>query len=400
MKELFIFLFALLLVGCSSPIYISSDDSSPAWVQELASEVDSGKKMRDNKAEKGKKSKLVKRTPKTIDDQVVAQPEPPKPVEPLMEPVEPSVEPVEPSVEPPQFVAELKKQITPPIGKQSRRMVITTDLVGEKPPSPSTVVPPPVSIPSRPVKTDIVMIVDSSASMFHFLRKVPKTFSGFAPTLNSLDWKMMFTNGDHGWLSRSGKAMSLEDDGRVVWKNRYLSKSMPNYDSIFIDTLRVHKHYEYLDDRKGDDYIPVNALPPYSQFRNEEPLKALKASFTKNTGFYRSDADVVVGIIFSDSDEGEHTKAEKRVKAEQVIEAFESQFGRTGKKLLVYSLIMTPEDGECMEEHRRRWFVGGEGLFGTELARMADLTGGESFSLCNQSYIPLARQIVSDVQSL
>ncbi|MDE0119996.1 MAG: hypothetical protein OXM55_08335 [Bdellovibrionales bacterium] len=394
MKQLFIFLFATLLVGCSSPIYVSSEDTAPPWVNDLASEVDSGEKMRGTRTEVGKKGKIVKRVPKTIDDQVVAQPEPPTPVEP--------VENTEP-VEPPLFVAELKKQITPSVGKQSRKPGNTTDLVGEKP--SSTVVSPSVSqsAPVGPVKTDVVVIVDSSPSMLHFLRKVPKTFSGFIPALNPLDWKMMFTNGDYGFLSRKGKAMSLEDDGRSLRNNRYLSKSMPDYPSIFIDTLRVHKHYEYFDQR-GDHPIASNSLPPYSQFRNEEPLKALKASFTKNIDFHRSDADVLVGIIFSDSDEGEHTRSEKRVQAEEVQQAFESAFGSSGKKLLVYSIIMIPEeDAECVEKYRRKGLLGGyggEGVFGMELARIAELTGGRNFSLCDENYIPLAKQIVSDVQSL
>ena len=397
MKKLCMFLFPLLLVGCASPINISTEGSAPDWVQELASEVDPGKKMRGTRAEGGKKGKIVRRTPKTIDDQVVAQPEPPPPVEPV-----PVVEP--PVEEPPQFVTQLREKVKPAVGKETRKVVASaTDLVGDKLPSVHVVSPPAEPAPSGPVKTDVVMIVDSSPSMLHFLRKVPKTFSGFIPALQPLDWKMMFTNGDHGWFSRKGKAMSLEDDGRLLWKDRYLSKSMPDYVSIFMDTLRVHDHYEYFDQR-GDQPVASNQLPPYSQFRNEEPLKALKASFTKNLDFHRPDADVVVGIIFSDSDEGEHTKAEKRVKVEEVKQAFESQFGHNGKKLLVYSIIMIPtEDAECVEKYRRKGLLGGyggEGLFGVELARMAEETGGKNFSLCDENYIPLARQIVSDVQSL
>ena len=39
---------------------------------------------------------------------------------------------------------------------------------------------------------------------------------------------------------------------------------------------------------------------------------------------------------------------------------------------------------------------GGEGLFGTELARMSEITKGSIHSICEDSYLPLARKIVAD----
>ena len=392
MGQLSIFLLATLLIGCGAPVNFTGEDSAPIWVQDLASEIGSGKKV--GSRSNGKKGKLARRQAQPITDQVVPQPSP---------------LPKEEPAGPPQFVADLQEKVEPAIGKRSRQ-VATTDLVGDTP--PEKVVVPPLSTPAMPaapaapaapVKADVVWITDSSNSMLHFLRKVPKTFAGVIPALSPLDWQMMFTNADYGWFSRDGRAMPLEDNGQVLLGQKYLTKNMQNHASIFMDTLRVHKHYEYLD-KRGDQELRSNELPPYSQLWNEEPLKALKASFIENDDFHRLDADVLIGIIFSDGEEGEHTDPTERVKAEEVIQAFKDKFGKTGKKLLVYSIIMIPEkDAKCVEKYRWKGLLGGyggEGVFGVELAHMADQTGGKNFSLCDESYVPLARQIVSDVQRL
>jgi hypothetical protein len=266
--------------------------------------------------------------------------------------------------------------------------------------------PAPVVTKRTPAKVDFIFIVDSSNSMNHFLRRVDKTFSGFLPVINAgLDWKIMFTHADHGdhgfflanWASAEGRAFSLERDGRRLLGEKYLTKDIKDYRRVFIDTLRLHDVFEYYDNNNEQELSSCD-LPPGCQGWNEQPLKALQGAFVRNRSFFRPGADVAV-VIFSDSDEGENSKPESRVKAQDVVKSFHSEWGDEGKTLKAYPIIMIPgEDEECMKKYSSG-FWGGEGIFGVELARMAKVTNGTSISLCAKSYTPLARKIVSDFNS-
>lgn len=376
-----------LVVGCSSPISFTTDDG-PTWVRQLDStlEEDRNERIRSPKGSKGKASTPARTG--TVHDAVAPPPVP-----------EPTPEP-----EKPEWVADLEEKVVEPkVGKHSRtQMNIANDLVGDEPVAPPAEKPSPPAPPTNN-KVDIVIVVDSSNSMDHFLRRVPSTFAGFIPTLAPLDWQIMFTNADHGdhgfflanWTSRKGNAMSLEKDGRLLLGQHYLTKATEDYGTIFMDTLRLHQHMEYMDHR-GDIEKTKCELAPGCQGWNEQPLKAAKASFVKNRSFFRPGAKNVALILFSDGDEGEETEPKKRVKAQEVLDAFQEQWGIDGKQLRSYGIVMIPgEDEECRRKYSSG-FWGGEGVFGTELVRMADLTGGKNLSICSDNYRSIAQQIVSD----
>ena len=393
MKGLAVFMFLFLLMGCGSPIKFTTDDG-PTWVRDLSSRLEEDEsKIR---APKGKRTTTPK-TPETVNDEVV----------PL--PVPESAEKLDPEGKP-EWVTDLEDRTTvPKVGKKQREQVtIKDDLVNErKDEIPPPVEEPVVEEPKRNGKVDIVFIVDASNSMDPFLRKVRDTFRGFIQTLAPLDWKMMFTNADHGqhgfflanWGARKGRAMKLERDGELIWEDKYLTKQTEDYGTVFIDTLRLHDMYEYMESHGGDSDQEKGSceLAPGCQGWNEQPLKSMKASFVRNRSFFRPGVDVAV-VLFSDSDEGEHTEPEKRVKSQEVLEAFQKEWGEEGKRLMSYGIIMIPgEDEECMKKYNSG-FWGGEGVLGVELARMAKLTGGKNISLCSDSYLPIAHQIVSDFQ--
>ena len=390
MKVFGVFLLTSFLFGCSAPIGFDGDgEGKPVWTESLHSRIDSEEKKQRGKIKishaRGKKKRRVR--PRTVSDVVKTEvPKPPPQVE-----------------EKPPWVAQLEEKVVIPkkVGKKSRRGTpeqVGQDLVPQKIQEPAE----ETSMSAGAPKVDIVFVVDSSNSMTHFLRKVEKTFAGFIQALNPLDWRMMFTTADYGdwfflfdWAAKNGSAMSLEDDGELLWKEKYLTKNTENYSSIFIDTLRVSDIYEHSDDR-GEQEKSDCELSPGCQGWNEQPLKALQGAFVKNRSFFRNGVDVVA-IIFSDSDEGEDSEPSKRVKAEQVVESFNKELGRSGdKKLKSYGIIMIPfEDEECRKKYSSAWW-GGEGIFGTELARMSKITGGSNYSICKDSYLPLARKIVAD----
>ncbi len=375
MKNLILLVFAVVLTaGCSAPVGF---DGPADWVRDLSSEV---AQSSDKKIRNGKKQ-VKRRKVKPVSDVVTAQP-PPPPV----------------SAAPPAFVQELKKQVNMhKVDKHSGHVSEGADLVGDASPRPA-VSPPLVEASSGTGKVDIVFIVDSSNSMNPFLEDVPQTFAGFVPALSSLDWQMMFTNAEYGGLfGRQSRAMPLEDNGKSLWHTRYLTKNTAKSESIFLDTLRLQGTFEYMDER-GEREISPCTLSPGCQGWNEQPLKALKYSFAKNRSFFRPGADVAA-IIFSDSDEGEHTQPEERTKVKEVLQAFQEQWGTDGKTLKVYGIIMRPEvDALCLKKHSKGFLAYGEGVFGTELLKMVEMTGGADFGLCENTYVPLAKKIVVDFQ--
>ena len=392
MKALILLFLTMLLLGCGTPIRF--DSSGPDWVGDLSSRVGLGEEAEQKKIRQPKSKKRQVRLERKIVHDIVT---PQQPVVPLT------------PEDKPEWVAKLEEKVeVKKLDKKSRRPAIevNTDLVGKE--EKKVEVPTEVNTDLLPpAKVDIIFIVDSSNSMLHFLRKVKKTFAGFIPALAQLDWRIMFTNADHGdhgfflvnWASRSGKFMPLEEDGNVLHDKQYLTKDMANAGSIFLDTLRLHDYFEYIESNSGDSSQEKGQceLAPYCQGWNEQPLKALRASFSKNRSVFRPGADVAA-VIFSDSDEGEQSDEKDRVKAADVLKAFNQQWGTEteNKKLISYGIIMIPGADEECRKYYSSGFLGGEGLFGVELARMAKLTGGKNYSLCDSSYVPLAKQIVSD----
>ncbi len=400
MQVLIVFIFTVFLTGCGFPLAF---ESPPPFVAELDTQMAEGKgeeKIKPPAKGKGARRKVHRRN---VQDMVI-----PKPVPKPAGEAEPS------------WVAELREEVeVKKIGKGRR---FTSEERGTLPPEERGTLPPeermgadltgeieplerpsgPVEFDGRPEKTssgkvDIIFVVDASNSMNHFLKKVQTTFAGFITALEMLDWQMMFTTADYSDNSLApgkGTAITLERNGYLLGEQTILKKNMLDYRAIFMDTLRLHNFSEYYG-RNPYKAVDPCSLAPGCQGWDEQPLKALQASFEFNRSFFRPGADVAT-IIFSDSDEGEHTDPEKRTTAQNVINVFQKQWSMDNKKLISYGIIMVPgEDTACMEKYASgSW--GGEGVFGTELARLSTLTGGKNYSLCSGSYTPLANQITID----
>ena len=223
-----------------------------------------------------------------------------------------------------------------------------------------------------------------------------------------LHWigEFFFTNADHGnnglflfnGHAMNGKAMQLEYKGKVVQNMRYLSKTVKDHEKVFLDTLRVHgsREFTYIAPKGGSAIRRERAvhkcqLPPYCQSWNEQPLKSLNSALVENEEYFREDADVVA-VIISDSDEGAGLHSSKRMTAEKVRDAFTEN--HPDKNMIAYGILMI--DKECQSQYGEGW--SDEDKFSYEIAELARLTDGINYSLCDDSYAPLARQIVFDFQ--
>ena len=375
-----VFLSALFLMGCGFvPMAINSSEG-PEWEEDLAERIDES--MEGQIKNPNRKIKMVRqgkgmRRSYPPDESDIVEPD-----------KTPRLFVSEPEV-PPEWVSQLEAQTTKKrIGKghaqrkPDTQTVDSTILQGQDGMHESA-----PGIHSS--KLDIVFVVDNSSSMKFFLRNIKNTFRGFISALEPLEWQIMFINANN----YKKPIIHLEWNGKVLSKQTYLTKNTEDYQSVFMDTLGLHQDHEYTT---GDQSIPPCSRPPYCESESsifsgqlfERPLTALSSSF-QTSSFFRSDANLVA-VILSDSDE--HINDSEGMRAEDVLDVFQDKWGHEGKRLVVYGIIMTPEkDKKCRKKYS------GESIFGVDLAEMIRLTGGTNHSLCDTSYVSLARQIVQGV---
>ena len=266
-------------------------------------------------------------------------------------------------------------------------------------------------------KVDFIVVVDSSHSMSHFLRNLKSRFQNFIKELDPLDWRMIFTNADHGGNAflfnghaKNGHAMSLEFNGQNLSNIYVLEKDnlgpKPYAETIFIDT--IGKHISPNMWGRKLDHKPVHArtsrsckLSPGCGGGNEEPLKALQSALKVNKHLLRPDAHLSA-LIISDSEEGRKTKGARRVHVGEVLQTFEEEFGEIFplKTFMTYGIVMLPNDKQCQVEFGKKGLFADENVYSYQIAEMAEVTRGFNVGLCEKNYAPLAKRIATDFQKL
>ena len=402
MNNMILILFLFFLVGCGDhPMdFTENAHQRPVWYTDSQSVKNAGQTSQNSQVipEQIIQKQIVHQ--QIVHQQIIQQDKP-------CDEAEVSSAPVK----------ESPKKSPSAAPKTVRRKAANTGARKSQPASvPAPVpVPVPVAAPtpevvvSPPKKLDVIIVVDTSYSMSAFLRNVGESFKDFLPALSKgkvLDWKVFFTNADHGnnglflfnGRGMNGEAMKLEYNGQIVQNIRYLSKSVRDHEVIFLDTLgKGPREFTYLPlNRRTISGIQRTAskchLPPYCQSWNEQPLKALNSALVKNEEYFREDADIVA-IIISDSDEGAGLHSTKRTTAEMVRTTFATH--HPNKKLIAYGILMI--DRDCQEQYGKGF--SNEDKFAYEISDLVRLTDGTNYSLCEDDYAPLARQIVFDFQN-
>ena len=253
---------------------------------------------------------------------------------------------------------------------------------------------------------EIIMVVDSSGSMSDNLKELGGNMTAVLSHIQDKQWRMGFITADHGdhnsgppthdrWedykgsYPRFGKFMRLERAGTVL--DRFiLDHNTPEYEGIFRDTLT--RGYSDCD------------KPPYCQGSNEQPLRALKALFSRyktdklQQTFFRPDTDTVV-LIVTDEDERK-LDSQSATTAEEVIKTYNKVFAGKRKRLFGFSISI--QDERCYEEEKQgSLFSPSTGAtYGHIVSRLAELTGGTNGSLCAKDYSPVLRDISRLTRSL
>lgn len=248
-----------------------------------------------------------------------------------------------------------------------------------------------ILLSSKKSPVDLLLVVDSSQSMYHHLDKLGRSLSYLLSVLSDYDWQLAFTTVDHGdhenpkdllqahWKNNLysqnfgfGRLMPL-DDGVQILQNRILTKNQTQYSNIFYHTL---SHASQIDCHR----------PPYCAHRLEQPLRALKSALERvaldNQDFFRPQADLVTLIITNEDERSEDF--ERGTQAEDVLQTFYHLFGNS-KKFINYNILV--QDEECLAQEKSLGGTQfGRASLGIRVAELAYLTGGINIDICSDDY--------------
>lgn len=257
---------------------------------------------------------------------------------------------------------------------------------------------------------EILLVVDTSTSMDDNLQKIGDNIQSMLSYIKTKNWRMAFTTADHGdhtsstsnesWEDytgthpRFGKLMSLEHN-KTILNEFILHKEMSLYENIFKDTITR-------EDPSDCD------LPPYCQEGNEQPLRAMQATFSRYAvdsqaqQFFRPDTDTIA-LIITDEDERREDH-ENATTATEVLHTYNTIFNGQNKRLFGFSISI--QDAECYDrEIKNDGFLGflrpnRSADYGYVIGQLANLTGGKNISLCSTDYSTVLSQISQFTQHL
>ena len=268
---------------------------------------------------------------------------------------------------------------------------------------------------------DILLVLDSSASMNHHLKKLGIRVFSLLDSISDYDWQIGFTTADHGdhevterknknrisslpeakWEDQAndskssfGKLMQLE--GKPVqlpdkswWfralDQRILNSETANYEELFLYTV------SHFPDLQCD-------WPPFCQKPMEQPLRSLKSAMERinfdNADLFRPEADFVSLIISNEEERLEDP--DRATSAEEVTDTFNNLLKPLGKRFFAFNILVL--DKECRESERNWGPKAVTASLGVKIGKLADLTGGENISICSDDYGPSLKKISKAIE--
>ena len=252
---------------------------------------------------------------------------------------------------------------------------------------------------------DFIFVLDVSDSMQDDLARIGKAFVPLISQIQETDWHILFTTADHGdhhfsesketgkktftnqqWRDYTGdkpyfgQFMPLEHQGSLLLEKQ-LSKAVPQYQEVFRDTLT----------RNFEDSCH---LPPFCQEGMEQPLRALNASIERladSPSLLHSSGDIIAFLV---TDEDERVEdAESADTAESVVQNVQQFF--PGRSFHAFTMVI--QDEACLL--RQKQYAKGS-QYGTKVSAIAELTQGQSLSLCEEDYRVAFAEMSSLLRSL
>ena len=253
--------------------------------------------------------------------------------------------------------------------------------------------------PNRKRDADFLFVADTSYHMVKHLEEVPSTFKGFLPRLSSfLLFKMGVTNADYdpnvfSYFERDlfkGRVMWLELDGNLL-PYKFLYPYFTKSEEVFLDTLKRYQAGD-IPNHAPDQYINPCDLPPYCQGNVRSPIQSLMSAFSVSTDLFRKNVDLFIAIIFTNGDD-EYVDDNT---ANTLVSEFQKHHGPR-KKIRIYSIAIIPEDEECLNSVSSAQYDFATATYSKNIHALVKATGGDTISICEPNYSPLADMIVQSL---
>ncbi len=297
----------------------------------------------------------------------------------------------------------LKKKPAPPSAAPLKQAPVLTP--SQQVPTPSTKTLKKPRTPGQKQKpVDILFIVSGSPLIDGFLNHIDQTFKGFTRALQPLNFEMLFIDSyqtDNDFFAvnmrhKNESAINRESFHRSFRPEKRLTKHTRFLEKVFINTLRIPRQTSWHRiNRRTHRTAACTSDPNCHRGLRTQPLKTLQMSFHKN--HFRKNATVVAVIVTDLRNGWEDLKRDNPpASAEDVLSHFDS-FYEGEKDMLVYTISLVEGDSQCLGKAHRD--LKKESAYASELRSLVKKTGGKNYSLCANSYVPLARQMVSDFQN-
>jgi len=232
-------------------------------------------------------------------------------------------------------------------------------------------------------KLDILVVADTSLSMNSQLLEIGTEFRKFVPSLQGVDWTLGITttNMDYAY-DLNGNLTNLTDYNDLKILNPLQSGA--------VDILDWAMSFYDCFDSDSDGWLWAPCT-----IGDEEPLKAsvMAIKSGSNSPLYRSDSNLSILYV---QDEDEFDTDGDTYTPQHVIDAFDTQFGKT-KKLTAYGIIIEPGDAACLEEETG-YFEDPGASYAYTIAELAKRTGGATHSICDRNLKPIFDQIANDAK--
>jgi hypothetical protein len=234
-------------------------------------------------------------------------------------------------------------------------------------------------------KIDILMVVDNSESMERDQQKMATKFQSFIANLSDLDYQIGVTTTDAGPEYKPGYTGILDYfDGKSM---KFITPKTPNKEVLFKQTVQ---RKETLNCYKTGSHCGSNT---------EEPMYASILAMhwhnSYNAGFFRDGADLAI-VVISDEDEKSNLSFNPH-KPQEVLDEAKLIWGEK-KVVKGYGIIVQPGDKKCLHDQAWERFLGAGAYYGTYVAELARLTGGETGSICQKDYSDSLKAITKNMR--
>ncbi len=246
------------------------------------------------------------------------------------------------------------------------------------------------SVQAKTQLTDILFVVDNSASMHQEQSRMSTSFPSFMNSVGNIDYRIGITTTDVSATSGNGPAPyngnGAWQDGRLLQFSdgrTYLdgSRDAQSEQTLFENNVRRQETLTCAQRNYAPEHCPSG---------DERGIFASALNIQSNPSQWIRPTGHMAIVILSDEDEGSDgilIDSQGRDSPQGFVNHFNRLY--PNKSLAVHSIIIRPGDSNCLSSQS----AGKQGVFGNVYAQLTGSTGGILGNICASEYTSSLRDI-------